>query len=152
MLPTQKEPNLLLYPSSSQKSSWKSQTGYGPISRKWIIIGFKPVLPYLWSHICDCSKYGTMTQFSPINHKENSPLKLLGNISRFFTSFESCCIRAVLRAAAPFPTMTWQVLSRKGNAARMGEQTSGSLGPGWPCRATEVLGAPLPQASLMWDN
>lgn len=64
-LVTQKEPNLSFYPSSSQRSSRESQTGYEPLSRKWIIIGFTPILPYLWAHICDCSKYGTMTQFCP---------------------------------------------------------------------------------------
>ena len=80
-------------PSSLQRKAWFPWTGSVPISRKWIIMGFKPVLPYLWSHICDHPKFRSVIQFCPIRHKGNSP----GSFWEIFHAsshyLKICCVR-----------------------------------------------------------
>lgn len=146
MVPTQKEPSLLLYPSSSQRNSWCSCA----YSRKWMMTGFKPILRSLWSHICDCSKYGTTTQSCPINHTGNSPLKLLGNVSHFSTSLWKLLYKdQCLELQHHFCHHNVTSLEYKRQCVHWGwKNRRKNLGPGWPRWATEVPGATHPQTSL----
>lgn len=136
--------------SSLQRNSWCSWTGM-PISRKWILIGFKPILPY----ICDPMSMNTLSMEPwPSSAQENmkgTPLWSFWEL--FHTSshhLQRCCIRTnVWCCNNHFSTMTWQVLSGKGNALRRAEQKNRtSLGLSWSHQATAVPGTTHPRTSL----